>query len=447
VRKYTLIFFCILGFHLLILSQLQFTAWPEMVSFPYLINHGFILYEDAIHAYPSLLVSILSVLYKLFGYKLIVLKFFGWISILTSDVLIFIIINKLTKEKLAVYGVLVYVILQPILEGNMVWPDLFIVPFLLLTFLLLFKGKYFFAGIAIGLAILTKQTGVLFLTISGIWLLAYERKNLKNILNYVLGVLVIVLPFLVILLRQNAMSDFINWTIIYPSKYWTKFPGYVQLSPTLRENLILLVLLLPLAILILKSSKKIFSDKMFLLLFSFLVAGIIGVYPRFSFFHFQSALVFLVILIFYLSKIFKFWLLVIPICVLILSFKSLQFSQSRFWTNEDINLGQIIEKETVQGKPIYLLGLSSQLYVFSNRLPNKLWLDNFGWYLEIPGVQQQVVNSFTNNPPSVIFWRTPDSGNWYDIGVYQPKMITDWIKKNYYIKMEVQKGIWEWVKR
>src|SRR6266478_1841842 len=128
-KRLYLILFILLGLHILILSRLQFTAWPEMVSFPYLINHGFVTYKDMVHAYPPLLVNILAILYKIFGYKLVVLKIFGWLSILISDLLIFKIITKIVKKRnSALFGVLIYVILQPILEGNMVWPDLFIVP-------------------------------------------------------------------------------------------------------------------------------------------------------------------------------------------------------------------------------------------------------------------------------------------------------------------------------
>src|SRR5205814_871470 len=107
--------------------------------------------------------------------------------------------------------------------------------------------------------------------------------------------------------------------------------------------------------------------------------------------------------------------------------RSLQFGEARFWTNSDIELGQIIKNETPLGKPIYLLGLDSNFYQLADRLPNKPWLDNFGWYLEIPGVQEEVIKGLEKNPPSTIFWATPELGNWYDIGVYQPKMITSWI--------------------
>ena len=447
--------FLLLVFHLLILSRLQFTAWPEMVSFPYLINHGFVTYKDMVHAYPPLLVNILAILYKIFGYKLIVLKLFGWSSILVSDLLIFKIILKIVrKQNSALFGVLIYVILQPILEGNMVWPDLFIVPFLLLTFLLLIHKKYFWSGIAIGLAFLTKQTAMLYIVTSILYIVFTER-NYKKLVTFIVGGLVIGVPFLLNLISQKSLVDFVNWTIIYPSKYWTKFPGYVQLSPTLREDLILLILFLLLSILLTKSFKQIKQKKELYLIFGFLICGIVGVYPRFSFFHFQSALAFFVIFIFYLCKKFNYWLVLVPVLILVISFRSLHFGEARFWASSDLKLGQVIQNETPAGKPIYLIGLDSSLYAFSDRLPNKPWLDNFGWYLEIRGVQQDVISGFMSNPPSVVFWQTPQDGNWYDIGVYQPKMITDYIVKNYVRTKEIseachcviEKGVWEWIKR
>ncbi len=402
--KKTIILLCVfLGLHILILSRLQFTAWPEMVSFPYLINHGFVTYRDMVHAYPPLLISTLSVLYKIFGYKILVLKIFGWSSILVSDLLIFQIILKITKKQnTALFGVLIYVILQPILEGNMVWPDLFIVPFLLLTFLLLIHKKYFWSGVAIGLAFLTKQTAALYIVL-GISYIALTERNLRKIINFTIGGLVVGIPFLLNLISQKSLVDFVNWTIVYPSKYWTKFPGYVQLSPTLRENLILLTLIAPFAFLILKASRKIFADKNFLILFGFLICGIVGVYPRFSFFHFQGALAFLIILYLYLVK--NKYILLIPVfLILIFQHNQINLKGDRFWSQSDLDLAQIIENDSIINKPIYLLGVPSQYYVFANRLPNTPWLDGFGWYLEIPGIQEKIIKDFDQNQPSTIFW-------------------------------------------
>lgn len=450
MKKIYLFFFLLVGIHLFLLTTLQFTAWPEMVSFPYLINHGFITYKDMVHAYPPLLIDILSVLYKLFGYKIFVLKALGWSGFVASDILIYLILKKIVKsERLILIGIFIYILLQPILEGNMVWPDLFMIPFLLGGLLLILNKKYFWSGIIFAFALLTKQTAILYIVFSIIYVVLAE-KSLVKLSNFVLGGVIVGAPFLITLFSQKSLIDFINWTMIYSSQYWTKFPGYVQLSPTLRENLILFFLFLPVAYSVFKSSKKKFGDKYFLILFAFLISGIFGVYPRFSFFHLQPAIAFLVILIIYLADSFKFnsyYLLFIPLVILVINFRSLSFGRTRFWENSDLVLAQTIQNETPNGRPMYLLGLNSNLYSFSGRLPNKPWLDNFGWYLEIPGIQELVINSFKENPPASIFWQTPQDGNWYDIGTYQPKMISDWIKKNYVIKKEIQKGIWEWVKR
>lgn len=440
----------ILGVHLFILSQLQFTAWPEMVSFPYFINNDFVLYKDAIHAYPPLLVSALAILFKFFGYKLIILKLFGWGILLINDILIFLIVKKTTGNRLLpLFAVFFYCLLQPLLEGNMVWPDLAIIPFLLATFLMLLNKKYLYAGLAIGLACLTKQTGIFYLILSVLYLFLTQEKT-KKILFFLVGSIILFLTLIVKLVTENSLMDFVNWTVIYPSSFWTKFPGYVQMAPTLREILLLGILVFPL-IFIFHGGKSFLKDKLGLFLMASFVVGVIGVYPRFSFFHFQPALAFLVILYFYIYRFVKmksiYFLFLVPIIIFLVNFQSLKFGEARFWARRDINLAKEIQNQSPDGKQIYLLGLNSNLYAFADRPPSKPWLDNFGWYLEIPGVQEEVIKSLSLDPPSKIFWRTPDTGNWYDLGVYQPKKITEWINKNYNMGVEIEKGIWEWSKK
>src|SRR5258708_3483596 len=145
MRKIYFILFLLLSIHLIILSRLQFTVWPEMVSFPYLINHGFILYKDAIHAYPPLLVLVLAILNTIFGYGPWILKGFAWTFLLVNDVLIFLIIKKFTKKNnLAFVGLVFYIFTEPFLEGNMVWPDIVIVTPLLFSFYYLLENIYNF---------------------------------------------------------------------------------------------------------------------------------------------------------------------------------------------------------------------------------------------------------------------------------------------------------------
>ena len=88
----------VLAIHLILLTNLRFTPWPEMLSFPYLFNNGFTLYKDFVIAYPPFLVVLLSLVYKIFGYKVLVLKVFTWLLIILSDLIIYKIVNKVTKK-------------------------------------------------------------------------------------------------------------------------------------------------------------------------------------------------------------------------------------------------------------------------------------------------------------------------------------------------------------
>ena len=244
--KHIVFFGFLLIIHLFFLVNLQFTAWPEMISFPYLINHGFVLYKDAIHAYPPLLVSMLAILFKIFGYKLIALQIFAWVSILISDLLVYLIVIKLTKNKTsALLGVFLLVLLQPFLQGNMAWPDINLVPFVLCAFYFLINKKYFWSGVFIALACLVKQTALLYI-VYGLPAIAYGvRRWQAGILYYLSGILVVFSPFVLWLLKNNSFLDFINWTIVYPSKYWTGFPGYVNALPSKHEILIIFLLISP----------------------------------------------------------------------------------------------------------------------------------------------------------------------------------------------------------
>ena len=89
---------------------------------------------------------------------------------------------------------------------------------------------------------------------------------------------------------------------------------------------------------------------------------------------------------------------------------------------------EMIAKTTKPEEKIYLLGLHSGLYVLSGRLTPKPWTDNFAWYLEIPGIQEEILNRWDSNKPEAVFTNNIQAGNWYDLGTYRPQKIVDWIR-------------------
>jgi hypothetical protein len=121
--------------------------------------------------------------------------------------------------------------------------------------------------------------------------------------------------------------------------------------------------------------------------------------------------------------------------------------ETRFWSNHDLQLAQIIKEKTINSEKIYFLGLSSNYYVFVEKLPPKPWMDNFGWCFEYPGMQEEVIAGWNEEKPGNIIIVDAQPGNWYDLGTYQPKEIINWIEQNYIKKEEIEKEIWLWEKK
>jgi len=443
--------------HLLFLIFIRFTAWPEMLSYPYLFNNGFTLYKDFVQPYPPVLVLILAGLYRVFGYSLIALKIFTWILILANDVLIYKIVKKVTGKGLyAVAAVALYVFTQPFLEGNQLWFDLAIVTPILAGAYFLIAGKnarnLIIAGISFGLAALTKQTSGLFL-LGGAVYLFFTSKAFKKPAYFLIGPAVLGLIFVAYLAIQGSLADFINWNLIYPFTFWSKFPGYVQMNLTNYQMVVLGTLLFPVFAIIAKNYREIVREKRYLLFGGFLTLAIVMVYPRFSFFHFQLALAFIAVLFGCLLARFKFspvllatFALLTFFVIVLPSVKRDWGTETRFWSRDELEFAGKVAGE-VGGGRVHLLGQPSSVYVFSKTLPPKPWLDGFGWYFEIPGMQDAVIKRWSNNPPEFIIWQLPVEGNWYDLGTYRPKEITDWIESNFVKKEEIGKGIFIWQKR
>lgn len=438
MKKIYLLLLGLLAIHLFLLINLKFTAWPEMLSYAYLRNNGYLLYKDMIHPYPPILTMTLSIVYKVFGYKLIVLKVFTWLIVLANDVLIYLIAKKLTKKNVfALASLTLYVFIQPFLEGNQLWFDLAVVPFVLSGILLLLNKKYLLSGLFLGIAILTKQTTGLFLILWGALLLTKERK-LKPAVNLIVGPAILFAILLIRLVTENAVLGFFNWTLIYPFVWWSKFPGYVQMVLTHREIAILGLLFAPPALLIIKLRKELLKDSNFLLIVLSVVVSSILVYPRFSFFHFQIALAFISIIFGLTLSRFKQSKFFYSLCALYLILVAVFVvrpglndwgEETRFWGKEEEKIAGVIRDVTKKDDLVYLLGPQSGLYVLSGRLPPKPWADNFVWYLEIPGVQEEIVKRWEENSPVVVFTNNIQEGNWYDLGTYRPQKIVDWIKE------------------
>ena len=98
INKFLRISFLPLIFiHILVLENMRFTLWPEMVVYPYLLNNGFSLYKDLVNPYPPTLILILSALTKIVGYQPQIFQLFTWILIFITDIILYNVILKIIK--------------------------------------------------------------------------------------------------------------------------------------------------------------------------------------------------------------------------------------------------------------------------------------------------------------------------------------------------------------
>ncbi|KKP40660.1 hypothetical protein A2130_03735 [Candidatus Woesebacteria bacterium GWC2_33_12] len=429
--------------HLYLLLNLKFTPWPEMLSFPYLFSNGFTLYKDFIIPYPPFLVILLSIIYKIFGYKILVLKIFTWALILLTDLFIYKIVDLVTKKKsFALISVAVFVFIQPFLDGNMLWFDTFLVlPVLVSVFFLLqdknINKNILLAGVFLAISIFSKQTALIYLLVSTIFV-CYKYRKFSKLLLLITPTFVFGVIFLTYLITTNSLVDFFNWNLIYPIKYWGDYPSYLLLSLKKIDFLILLGLSIPI-IVALKNKVKLIP-----IMF---IASLLAVYPRFSYYHLSVGIALFAICfgisLEYLKSNLIYKIILVFFVILFFNYQQrIVFAWD--WQKED----RFTQSLAIQKKElVYLLNIASSEYVFSNTLPPKPWYDNYGWYLEIPDQQEKVIKSWKQNPPETIYWKKEKSGNWYEPGVYKPKQITSWIEANYEKDKEISQDIWLWRKK
>jgi 4-amino-4-deoxy-L-arabinose transferase-like glycosyltransferase len=447
MRNTKLLIPLILLIHLLLLFFLRFSSWPEMILWPYFLLKGLLPYRDIAMAHNPLLIFDLTIFYKIFGASLFNLKLYTWILILLTDLLIYWIARRITRNKvIAVFSLMFYVFWQPYFQGNGVWFDLYLAPFILLLFYFLYKKEFFWSGILFGLAILVKQTAFWFVFPIGFtfwWSKALKAHSVKR---FLLGLAIPITLFVFYLIGTRTFQDFYFWAIKFGIGYLPRAPGQVDF-PKIKEALSLSVpyalTLLPI-FLILK--KKIKEKKLLILLLVWCFFGLFGVYPRWGYVHFQPSLPFLAIIsglcISYISisskRLSSYWwvyfvLVILGTIHLQTRFYRLHWQKpDRFFEKETIQVAEWLKQNTEENDKIFILNSWDHLYALSNTLPAvSPWVPTLPWYMEYPGVQEEIVKDLENEKPRlVVFEPYKEKG----LGSYKPEKIDEFLSRNYTLK-------------
>ncbi len=443
--------------HIIVLENIRFTLWPEMVVYPYLINNDFSLYKDLINPYPPTLIIMLSALTKIVGYQPQIFLLFTWILIGIIDIILYQVLLKIYKiHFLSLISLIFFMIISISFGINGLWFDLVQTPFIIISlyYFIKFKEENSIANLNLSLilvitAIFIKQQALWLLLAYILILFFYNRKNTFKLLfklyPALLFFIVLSIELIFCFYKTNSLLEFINWTLFFPFIKASKISGYLSL-PTIKQ-------LLPIIVILILSSPSIFylSAKRFYLL-PIMVSLLFFAYPRFDYFHLIPALAFISILIGLsinlilkasLAEKFTYLFLVIMIFIYVARFITLNIStEIRFFEPEIQIAANFISITTNKNEPLYILNGPDQIFPLSSRLPIKPWADEFPWYLENGNLQQNIVISLIKINPRFIVSKPYSDGGKFDLGSYRPQVIADYLDDNYQNYYQITKTLW-----
>lgn len=448
--------------HLLFLVSTQFTLWPEMVVYPYLINKGFLLYRDIINPYPPFLTWFLAIFAKFFGYQVFSYQILTWGVILLLDFLIFSITKKITKSyKKAFLSTAFFVFLSIPFKINGLWFDLVQTPFILLSFFWFYQflenkkgSSLYLSSFFLSIAFFIKQQVII---LGLFYFIVLFFKHRKQPLQFSKNIFLSFVPFFFLFIflslffvKQHNFKDFLFWVFYFPFFKASSMPGYILL-PTLRQLLPLFSLfLIFIPILLLR---KFNLSLIFLISFVLLIFA----YPRFDYFHLIPSLAVLSLLAGFVFETIKKLRFPVKIISIFLSFFIFIFfarysinnwtKEVRFFEKDIQKTAVFLQKNTKVTEPLYIQNGPDQLFVLAQRLPTKPWADEFPWYLELQGIQEKIVKSLAISPPRFIIYKSYDLGSQYEIGAYKPQKISSFIETNYKDFVQISDTLWLKIKK
>ncbi len=425
--------FTILILQFLLLSQLKFTAWPEMLLWPYLILKGWMPYKDIAIAHSPLLLLNLVLFYKLFGVGLIQLKIFTWILVLLIDLVTYSVAKKLWDIKTANLSLLFLIPIQIYYGANGLWFDLSLSFLFPLIFYFSAIKRYTLVGIIWVVAFLTKQTSVFLLLPI---LLSFEKNKLiKNVEQFLTGVFVIIIPFLFIIWISGILPDYLFWAYKFAGGSLPFSEGQIYL-PNMKQFILGYFPLLSFLIIYFVS-----KSKEYIKIFIWAVFASLGVYPRWELFHILPSTAFIAFLMAILiTKINKnaisyykyltiFFIGIFVLLTIRLILNNLN-KETRFMESDVLKTAEFIKKYTNKNDKIFILNSWEHYYALTGTLPaTKPWVPQFEWYLEVPGLEDKMLSDLILNSPNLIVMH-PYSESGLDS--YKPKKISKYVEKYYY---------------
>lgn len=279
---------------------------------------GLVPYRDFNMLQMPLTPMLEAIFLKIFGNEMIITRILEIILITGIGILIIKIINKLTHKEILGYISaisLIYIIRDYIAIDYNFMVLLFTLIITLQELknkenILIFNWKKdLIVGIIAGLAIISKQsTGIILsITLIGYKILLVRNKKefieflKKAIINF-LGILIPVVIIIIYIISNNALNDFIDYTILGIKTFSNKI-SYINLIKEKQIFFRIMSLLAPITLIASIIYASIKKEKEILILSSFGISLIAVTFPISDVVHFSIGMIISIILIIYL--IFK----------------------------------------------------------------------------------------------------------------------------------------------
>lgn len=400
--------------HLTLLLKLNFLPYPELFIYPYLTNHGLLPYKQIFDQhFPGLMFLPLN--FNNLGMVTPQIARIWLLGIVTGiHLMLFLIAKNFFNSPIkALLPNILFLLLQPFLEGWVLWVDSFMPLLLLPAFYFTYqavaenKKKFcFFSGLFLGLAIVFKQQAIPIAGLVFLFLL-FSVKDAKSLLIYIAGLLPAPFLMVVYIIAIGVLNDFWYWTITFNlttfSQYGRKLPNATPESWTLFKRILFIyspALVLPF----------VKNHKLGILLMIFIVSGWSGDIARFDLVHFQVSLPFLILgisllIINFWDKLFTKAALVIflaPIFYWQINFYKAYIGNKIYFFDSQVSLIKDKVGQKVQpGEEIFIFGPVPHLYQMTNTIPaGKIFVFQFPWFLRVS--EDKFLSALQTNPPKII---------------------------------------------
>jgi hypothetical protein len=101
----------------------------------------------------------------------------------------------------------------------------------------------------------------------------------------------------------------------------------------------------------------------------------------------------------------------------------------RFYDPGLLKAANYIDNKTEDGSQIFILNAWDSVYSLSNTLPAvRPWIPHLSWYMELEGVQEEMINDLETSKPSVVVMNPFTHEG---LSSYQPEMVLQYLNNNY----------------